>query len=226
MYPEDRVLVGVINTKRDLAFARDEHWYRIPQRRMPNGIHVEYVAFFLSGGVFKEKSGGVHYFAPKRGVELAYRRQLVIQQPDHPRANDTYYKIQLDELREKNPPILNPTRRTVAFVYTTWDRFVHAQTLADLYSPADYYVDRIYHALRNRSLQPTRVWDAQKRETGFAPQVRVLCQRGAVIASVDQHEGNIYLDVTQPDDSILAAIFAEIARQGGPVMLNIPLEGE
>lgn len=79
MYPEDRVLVGVVNTKRDFAFARDDHWYRIPQQRMPNGVHVEYIALFFSGAVFKEKSGGVHYFAQKRGVELAYRHQLGAQ---------------------------------------------------------------------------------------------------------------------------------------------------
>jgi hypothetical protein len=226
MFPEDRVLVGVINTKRDLAFARDEHWYRIPQARMPNGAQVEYLAFFLSGSVFKDKSGGIHYFAQRRGTELLYRRQLVTQQPNHPRANEIYYKLQLGELREKLPPILNPTRRTIAFVYTTWDRFVHARAISDLYSSTDYYVDRIYHALRNRNLQPLRIWEAQKRETGFAPQLRILCQKGTVVASTDQHEGNIYLDSQTPDDTILAKIYAAIAAEGGPVFINIPLEGD
>jgi hypothetical protein len=226
MYPEDRVLVGVMNTKRDFSFAKDNSWYRIPQKRMPNGIHVEYIAFFLSGAVFKEKSGGIHYFAQKRGVELAYRHQLVTNQPNHQRANEVYFKVQLGELREKSPPITNLTHRTIAFVYSTWDRFVHARTIADLYSPADYYVDRIYHALRNRELQPLRIWEAQKRETGYAPQLRILCQKGTVVASVEQNEGNIYLDSHQPDDSILATIYAAIARNGGPVMINIPLEGD
>ena len=31
MLPEDSVLVGVINRKRDLVYALDQHWYRIPQ---------------------------------------------------------------------------------------------------------------------------------------------------------------------------------------------------
>lgn len=226
MYPEDRVLVGVLNTKRDFGFAQNDRWYRIPQARMPNGVHVEYVAFFFSGAVFKEKSGGIHFFARQRGVELAYRRDLVTQQPDHPRSNEVYYKVQLAQLREKTPPVLNPTRRTIAFIYTTWDRFVHAQTVSDLYSTADYHVDRIYHALRNHSVPATRIWEAQKRETGVAPQVRILCQKGTVVASVAQNEGNIYLDNQKPDDTILAQIYAAIAQQGGPVMVNIPLEGE
>jgi hypothetical protein len=226
MYPEDRVLVGVINTKRDLRFAQDEHWYRIPQAQMPGGVHVEYLAFFLSGAVFKEQSGGIHYFARQRGIELAYRRDLVKNQPNHPRANNTYYRVQLDELRPKKPPVLNPTRRTIAFIYTTWDRFVIGQTIRDLYSEADYYVDRIYHALRNRHLNPVRTWEAQQRETGYAPQLRILCQHGTVIASVNQNEGSVHLDNHREDDAILTAIFDEIARHGGPLLINIPLEGE
>ncbi|NWF68953.1 MAG: hypothetical protein HXY40_07695 [Chloroflexi bacterium] len=226
MYPEDRVLVGVVNSLRDLKFARDDHWYRIPQQQLPNGVYAEYIALFLSGPVFKERSGGVHYFAAKRGVELAYRRDLLPQQPRHRRAHEVYYKVQLDALRDKQPPVLNPTRRRFAFVYTTWDRFVQAQTVADLYSAHDYYVDRLYHALRSRHVALTRTWDAQRRETGSAPQLRILCQNGTVIASVNQHEGQIFLDSGQPDDMILARILAAVTQQGGPALLNIPLEGE
>ena len=35
MYPEDRVLVGVIRRQRDLRLARDEGWYRIPLAHWP-----------------------------------------------------------------------------------------------------------------------------------------------------------------------------------------------
>ena len=68
MFPEDRVLVGVINRKRDLAIAQAEGWYRIPQRRMPRGVNAEYVAFFLSRA-FKEQNGGVYYYAEFKGLD-------------------------------------------------------------------------------------------------------------------------------------------------------------
>ena len=64
MFPEDRVLVGVINRKRDLAIAQAEGWYRIPQRRMPRGVNAEYIAFFLSRA-FKAQNGGVYYYAER-----------------------------------------------------------------------------------------------------------------------------------------------------------------
>jgi hypothetical protein len=221
MFPEDRVLVGVINRKRDLAIAQAEGWYRIPQRRMPRGINAEYIAFFLSRA-FKEQNGGIYYYAERKGLELAYRKDLLPKEANHPRANDTYYKVQVSDLVEKQPPVMNPTRRTISFIYTTWDRFVHAKKVSDLYSQDDYFVDRIYHALRDRGVYSDRIWGAEY--AGGAPELRILCEKGSVNASTSEGKGNLYLDQSQGEDKILAKILAYIAAQGGPVTINIPLD--
>src|SRR5579859_2298270 len=120
MYPEDRVLVGVINRKRDFDYALNQHWYRIPQARAPRSIDAEYVAFYFSRS-FKERNGGIHFYARRTGHELVRRRDLLPNEKQ--RANDLYYKLQLEPLQAKTPPILNPTARPIAFIYTTWDRF-------------------------------------------------------------------------------------------------------
>jgi hypothetical protein len=224
MFPEDRVLVGVIKRKRDLAYARDDHWYRIPQVQMPKGVYAEYLAFFFSGGVFKEQSGGIHYFTERKGLELVYRKDLLPKEANHPRAGDAYYKVQLGELIEKNPPVLNPSRRTITFIHTTWDRFVHAAEISDLYSKADYFVDRIYHALRNTGLKPERTWEAEYRDLSQGAQLRVLCEKGTVTASTQPADDSIYLNDAEHEDRILAEIKAAIARKGGPALINIPLE--
>jgi len=221
MFPEDRVLVGVINRKRDLALAQTEGWYRIPQERMPRGINAEYMAFFLSRA-FKERNGGIYYYAERKGLELAYRKDLLPKEADHPRADEVYYKVQIGDLIEKSPPVLNPTRRTLTFVYTTWDRFVHAEKISDLYSQDDYFVDRIYHALQSRGVYAERTWQAEYR--GDAPQLRILCEKGSVNASTAPGEGTLYLDQTEGEDKILAKILANIAAQGGPVFVRIPPE--
>jgi hypothetical protein len=221
MFPEDRVLVGVINRKRDLATAQAEGWYRIPQRRMPRGVNVEYIGFFLSGA-FKEKNGGIHYYAETKGLELAYRKELLPKEADHPRANDVYYKLQIGDLIDKQPPVLNPTRRPITFIYTTWDRFVSAEQISDLYSQDDYFVERIYHALRDNGVYAERTWQAEYK--GAAPQLRILCENGNVDASTAEGDGMLYLDKTQPEDKLLAQILAKIATQGGPVFLHLPLD--
>lgn len=221
MYPEDRVLVGVINRKRDLEYARDHHWYRIPQERMPRGVYAEYLAFYLSRA-FKEKNGGIVYYAQRKGLELAYRRDLLPEEAHHPNADNVYYRVALGELVEKIPPILNPTKRPISFIYTTWDRFVHAREIRDLYSQNDYYVDRIYHALRDKGIRPQRIWEAERRDDPFAPGLRILCEKGEVLASTERVGGAILMNTAHKEDEILQAILMKIASSGGPVTLRIP----
>ncbi len=221
MFAEDRILVGVINRKRDLETVLNEHWYRIPQNQMKRGVNVEYIAFFLSKA-FGERNGGIHYYADRKGVELLYRKDLLPNEPNHPRANEAYYKIQLGEIYPKTPPVLNNSKRTLSFIYTTWDRFVNATQIRDLYSKEDYFVDRIYHALRNAGVPVERSWSAEYRNT--PARVRVLCENGAVTGSTQPEDGSMYLDNKHHEDAILASILAEIAKQGGPVMINVSID--
>lgn len=225
MYPDDRVLVGAITRRKDLHHARDNGWYRIPQAKLTRGVHAEYLAFFLSSRVADQPDSGIYYFARRAGVELAYRRDLLPDEANHPRAGDVYYKVQLAEWQEKSPPVLNPTRRSITFIYTTWDRFVHAREIKDLYSDADYFVDRIYHALRNDGYQMNRSWDAERRYTGHGAQLHILCESGDVTASANgDDDSDIFLDQAGRQDAILAKIRAEVAKKGGPVMISIPLD--
>ena len=221
MFPEDRVLVAVINRQRDLKAALIDRWYRIPQERMPRGVHAEYVAFYLSRA-FKEKNGGIHYFAQTRGVELVRRKDLLPGEANHKNAEKVYYRVALAPYREKAPPVLNPTKRPIAFIYTTWDRFVHASTISDLYAESDYYVDRIYHALRDKGIHPLRLWEAERPNDDYAPGLRILCEGGEVIVSTERIGGALFLDPSHKRDEILEAILLRIASSGGPVTMSIP----
>lgn len=228
MYPEDRVLVAVINRKRDLVYAQHEHWYRIPFQQAANGIYAEYVAFFLSRA-FGEQNGGIHYYAQRTGLELVRRRDLLPGEPDHPRADCWYHKLQLGELRRKDPPILNPTRRRVAFIFTTWDRFCAARQVADLYSDADHFVDRVFHALRQSGLQAERIWDAAPTAGAGGAALWLDCQNGPVIAStVPGSSAAVALDVSDAADAVrngVERILDAVKAQGGPKAIGKSPEG-
>lgn len=182
MYPEDRVLVGVVNRKVDFDHVKNDHWYRIPCNQADHGIHAEYVAFYQTK-VFGAENGRINYFARRTGHELVRRVDLLPDEPKHPRAQQPYYKIQLGELREKVPPIVNPTRRTVVFVYTTWDRFVAADQISDLYSTADFYVNRVYYALREFGVRAERRWEAECITDDGGAQLCIACLEGDLVAT-------------------------------------------
>jgi hypothetical protein len=224
VYPEDRVLVGVINRQRDFERAQVEHWYRVPLGQAPKGIHAEYIAFFFSRA-FKELNGGIHYYARRTGVELVRRRDLLPDEASHPRASALYHKIQFGELRRKDPPIVNSDRRGVAFIYTTWDRFSDARVLADLYSEADQYVDRVFHALERSGVRSRRVWQAERTGTGGDAQLHIPCQDGVVIAStVGAREDAVPLAVGPSVDAVRAGveiILKAVEAHGGPLTSQV-----
>jgi hypothetical protein len=60
------------------------------------------------------------------------RRQLIPSEPDHPRAGQWYYKLELGPLQHKIPPIVSARWRRIAFIATSGDRFTHATEINDL----------------------------------------------------------------------------------------------
>ncbi len=227
MYPEDRVLVGVINRQCDLEKAQSEHWYRVPQNQALKGIHAEYIALFLSDG-FVELNGGIHYYARRTGIELVRRRDLLPDEARHPRADNLYHKLQLGELHPKTPPVLNQPPRRFAFIYTTWDRFSEARVIADLYSDADRFVDRVFHVLEKEGIPAERVWEAARVSDDGGAQIQVLCEEGIIIASTaPRSEHVIPLAVGKTHQAVqrgVDAIQEAIQRYGGLKMAPVPIE--
>jgi len=147
MYPEDRVLVAYLPHPDDFARIQRENWYRIPQQHAPKGLYAEYLAFYF-GQAFGPDKWAIHYCAPRLGHELQYRRELLPDQPDHPRANELYYKVQLGPLQKLDRPIISLRWRRLAFLHTIWDRLQTAVEINDLLLEGEGLVDRRFATLR------------------------------------------------------------------------------
>ncbi len=129
--PDARVLVCLINKPLDLETARWDHWYRIPVKHAPQDFLADIIAFYLTSAIGDEK-WAVHEYARVRGHELVKRVDIFPDQPDHPRANDLYYKMQLGPLQRLARPIPSLKWRRVAFIQTTGDRFLNALEISEL----------------------------------------------------------------------------------------------
>jgi hypothetical protein len=152
MYPEDRVLVAYVPQPADFELIQQAGWYRIPQKHAPKGLHAEYFAFYF-GRRFGTEKWAIHYYAPQLGHELTTRLALFPNQPNHPRAQEMYYKVQLGPLQKLKQPIVSLRWRRVTFLHTTWDRFLDATEINDLFVDGDPYVDRIYATLKEQDAQ-------------------------------------------------------------------------
>jgi hypothetical protein len=168
MYPEDRVLVAYVPEPNDFERIRTDGWYRIPVHYAPKGLHAEYIAFYF-GSKFGGQKWAIHYYAQNLGHELTKRRLLIPEQPDHERANELYYKIQLGPLILRQDPIISLRWRRVTFIHTTWDRFQDASEINDLLVDGDSYVDRIYATLKERegeAEQDYHIGESKSDDTG------------------------------------------------------------
>ena len=223
MYPEDRVLVGVMPHPRDLAIVREQHWYRIPQKRIPGGIHAEYIAFYFTKAFGDDLRWAIHTYARRTGHELVRRVDLLPDQPNHPHAHEHYYKVQLGPLKEKLPPVVSLRWRRITFIYTTWDRFIKAEEINDLYSTDDQFVDRVYHALKRRGIQPDRAVQVQDGDQQYTVDMLIPCQDGAVTIAVGEGGPTSALRLERDEAADLDRIEAAIAARGGPILVDAGL---
>jgi hypothetical protein len=210
MYPEDRVLVAYVPSRSDFRLIQEEGWYRIPQRHMPKGLYAEYFAFYF-GRHFGEEKWAIHYYATQNGFELLTRRDLLPEQPDHPRADDLYYKVQLGPLQKLERPILSLRWRRITFIHTTWDRFQDAQEINDLFVEGGEYVDRLYATLKDRGIRSERNYQVKERGDSYQIPLAIFCKDGRF----DINESQMPEDETAMIN-LVEEISQEVERRGGP----------
>ena len=147
--PSDLILVAVLPAPRDLEIARVLGWYRIPLRTAPKVVTVDYLAFYQPGS-FGELGGCIQYVATVCGHELTTRVELLHEEPNHPRAHEEYYKIQIGPLEPLALPIRADTWRRITFLYTTGEYLRNAVTIHDLVVHSDER-QTLWQALRERA---------------------------------------------------------------------------
>jgi hypothetical protein len=158
----DRVLVAVMNDPRDLELARTEGWYRIPVKRAPTRVGADYLAFYLTGVFPPQLRHRVTYYAPIHAYRLVARVELLPGEPDHPRALERYFKVEIGALRELARPIPSERLRRITFIATTVDRLLSAREISELWlGPRDD--EAVWAAIRGSTPRP----DADGGEEGI-----------------------------------------------------------
>jgi hypothetical protein len=179
MQSTDLVLVAVLNNKRDFEIARVLGWYRIPLKTAPKTVGVDWLAFYQTAK-FGDDKWAINYVAPVRGHELTTRAELLRTQPDHPRAQEQYYKIQIGPLERLARPIPSRKWRRLTFLYTTGERLEAAIELNDLIvQSAEREI--LWQALRERGLAVERAYEPAP---GGPLDLALLCALGQLGISV------------------------------------------
>jgi hypothetical protein len=147
------ILVAILPSQRDFDIARLFGWYRIPLKSAPKVISVDYLAFYQTAAFGEAERWQIAYVAEILGHELTHRRDLIQDEPDHPRAHEEYFKLQIGTLHRLEKPIPASGWKRITFFYTTSEQFRKAQNINDLVVKAQDERDLLWHTLRERALK-------------------------------------------------------------------------
>lgn len=148
--PSALMLVAVMPSPRDLEIARVLGWYRIPFRFAPKIVQVDYLAFYQPSSFGRQYANQIEFFSEVRGIELTTRREILRNEPDHPRAAEEYYKMQLGALEQLRSPIRADKWKRITFLYTTGALFAQAGIINDLVVKSEER-KLLWHSLREKA---------------------------------------------------------------------------
>ncbi len=126
------VMVCVVPRPADLERVRVEGWYRVPVAHAPAPLIADYLAFYQTAAYGAER-WAVRYLAAVCAVQIMLRRELLPDQPHHPRAGERYYRFTLGPLLQL--PLAVPSRhlRRVTFIPTTFGQLLRASDVTELW---------------------------------------------------------------------------------------------
>jgi len=147
------ILVAILPGQRDFDIARLFGWYRIPLKSAPKVISVDYLAFYQTKSFGEAERWQIPYVAKIWGHKLPRRDDLIRDEPDHPRAHEEYFKLQIGSLQRLEKPIPAGDWKRITFFYTTGEQFKTAETINDLVITAQDEREVLWHTLRERALK-------------------------------------------------------------------------
>ena len=153
-----------------MEIARVLGWYRIPLRSAPKVVAVDYLAFYQPGS-FGSLAGQIQYVAAARGHELTTRAELLRDEPEHPHANEEYFKIQVGALERLKNPIKADKWKRITFFYTTGEYLLRAQSLNDLVVSSDER-QLLWQSLRERA-EHDQLYKIELPEINLAPELLI-----------------------------------------------------
>lgn len=193
-----RVLVAVMNNLRDFDIARTEGWYRIPFDRAPSRLGADYLAFYHTK-VFRKERWAVNYYAPTKRFRIVPRRHLLPDEPDHPRAEEAYYKIEIGALERLPHPVPSQRLRRITFIPTTLERLLRAEEINDLWC-GDAAEEKLYQAFKENGISAERYYPIKEEDQAYRLDLAIFCKEGriGVLVEGDRSVENIRIVRERP----------------------------
>lgn len=178
MIKDKKVLVAIVNNRRDFEIAKEKHWYRIPVKRTPKKWKADFLAFYQTK-VFKKERWAINYYAEIRGFEKLKRVELLPEEKNHPRALEDYYKIKIGELMVLPKPVVSRRWRRITFIHTSLGRLEKAEEINDLFmeNPLE---EKLLYELKKKKIEAERQYLTGEGKERYYLDFAIFCRKGKI----------------------------------------------
>ena len=181
--PDSEVLVALLRDLKDFSILQTEGWYRIPVKHTPRRWPPEHVAFYQPLA-FGEDAFCIRYFGKVAQITTAARRELFPNELESALSGKLYHRIQLERLNARPQAIPCRLARSVVFIPTTWQKFIAAEELNDLFdeSPLE---DLLWDELKRRKIPAQRQWPVPMGGFKYYLDFAFLCNKANLDVETD-----------------------------------------
>jgi very-short-patch-repair endonuclease len=225
----DEVLVTILNDRDDFVAARDQHWYRIPEKSQEKWLDKrwppKWVAFYQTNE-FGPEAHAVHWYAGVRGISNVSRREIFPNEPPNAKSNKRYSRLDLEPLQRVPSPIVSRKARKIVFIPTTWEKFAKATEINDLFddSPLE---NRLWEVFKERQIPAERQYFLEIESEHYALDFAIWCENGKVNVEADGDTFHTSRDRSTSDrqrDNALTTYGWRVLRFSTPQVMENPLE--
>lgn len=187
MSKRGEVLVAIINNKLDFAVLREQLWYRIPVSSVEKWIKEKWspkwLAFYQTMAFGAEKHA-VNYFAEVLEIREVRRWQLFPNEPHSEKSNRRYYQIFVRAIQTLPKPIYSRRYRRIIFIPTTWEKFINASEINDLFDESSLE-DKLWAEFKRYNIPAERQEYVIARKNDYALDFAVYCAKGNIDIETD-----------------------------------------
>jgi very-short-patch-repair endonuclease len=177
------VLVAILKELSDFAILREQGWYRIPVRTAPRRWPPKWLAFYQPQ-VFGTDAYKIRYYGEVSNIRTVERKDLFPNEFASELSNRKYYQLELKSLEERPEPLTSLRARRLVFVPTTWEKFVLAEQVNDLFddSPLE---DRLWAEFKRMQMRAERQWRLQLKQIYYQLDFALFCNQGQIDIETD-----------------------------------------
>lgn len=184
------VLVAVVRNRIDWAIACEQQWYRVPMTQVAKlekrkqWPPPRWLAFYHPKKFGSPLGCRVTFFAEITGWTVVPRSQLLPTDSDPTKQDQLYCKLEWSDLQALSQPIPSYRFRRLVYIPTTWEKFMTATEINDLWddSPLE---DRMWAALKRQNIPAERQEDVKPNGHRYKLDFAIYCQNGKIDVETD-----------------------------------------